>query len=635
MPLVNFSNLDFDQIKTSIKDYIRSNSDFTDYDFDGSNLSTIIDVLAYNTYITSYNANMVSNEVFIDSATLRENVVSLARNIGYVPRSKKASYLNISFFVDTSAYTTQPETITLNKGVVANSVRFNNRNYTYSVLDDITVPVSANIGQFTNIKVYEGTYLTTNFTIDAYNPDQRFILPNSSIDTSTIKVVVKPTAGSNISRKYRQSDSLFKVTSESPVYWVQEVENERYELIFGDGVFGKKLAAPNYIEVSYVVTNGEEANGVSELSYSGNITSSRENTAIITGISAISSMETATGGKSIEKIESVKKYASQIYSSQNRAVTSHDYEAIIPTVYPETESISVFGGEEMSPPCFGKVFISIKPTNGAYLSNTIKDNIKREIKPYAVAGIVTEIIDLKYLYIEPTINVYYNTNLAPSASSVNTLVSDNVERYSKSTAMNTFGARFKYSKFLNVIDESSDAVTSNITTITMRRDLRAALNSFAEYEICYGNRFHIKNPKGGYNIKSSGFNVAGILGTVYLGDMPDENQETGSIFLFKLNSPSEPEIVRKSVGSIDYLKGEVKLSPINITNTAINRGFPLIELSVPPYSNDVIGLQDLYLQLDMSNTTITTKLDNITSGYDPSGTDYLVSSSYTNGQFVR
>ena len=201
--------------------------------------------------------------------------------------------------------------------------------------------------------------------------------------------------------------------------------------------------------------------------------------------------------------------------------------------------------------------------------------------------------------------------------------------------MNTFGARFKYSKFLNVIDESSDAVTSNITTITMRRDLRAALNSFAEYEICYGNRFHIKNPKGGYNIKSSGFNVAGILGTVYLGDMPDENQETGSIFLFKLNSPSEPEIVRKSVGSIDYLKGEVKLSPINITNTAINRGFPLIELSVPPYSNDVIGLQDLYLQLDMSNTTITTKLDNITSGYDPSGTDYLVSSSYTNGQFVR
>ena len=635
MPLVNFSNLDFDQIKTSIKDYIRSNSDFTDYDFDGSNLSTIIDVLAYNTYITSYNANMVSNEVFIDSATLRENVVSLARNIGYVPRSKKASYLNISFFVDTSAYTTQPETITLNKGVVANSVRFNNRNYTYSVLDDITVPVSSNIGQFANIKVYEGTYLTTNFTIDAYNPDQRFILPNSSIDTSTIKVVVKPTAGSNISRKYRQADSLFKVTSESPVYWVQEVENERYELIFGDGVFGKKLDAPNYIEVSYVVTNGEEANGVSELSYSGNITSSRENTAIITGISALSSMETATGGKSIEKIESVKKYASQIYSSQNRAVTSHDYEAIIPTVYPETESISVFGGEEMSPPCFGKVFISIKPTNGAYLSNTIKDNIKREIKPYAVAGIVAEIIDLKYLYIEPTINVYYNTNLAPSASSVNTLVSDNVERYSKSTAMNTFGARFKYSKFLNVIDESSDAVTSNITTITMRRDLRAALNSFAEYEICYGNRFHIKNPKGGYNIKSSGFNVAGILGTVYLGDMPNENQETGSIFLFKLNSPSEPEIVRKSVGSIDYLKGEVKLSPINITNTVLNRGFPLIEISVPPYSNDVIGLQDLYLQLDMSNTSITTKLDNITSGYDPSGTDYLVSSSYTNGQFVR
>ena len=635
MPLVNFSNLDYDQIKTSIKEYIKSNSDFTDYDFEGSNLSTIIDVLAYNTYITSYNANMVSNEVFIDSATLRENVVSLARNIGYVPTSKKASTLNVSFFVNTSDYTTQPSLITLNKGVVANSLRFSSKNYTYSILDDITVSVSNKIAQFNNIKLYEGTYLTTNFTVDAYNPDQRFILPNAGIDTDTIRVVVKPTAGSNISRKYKKADSLFKVTSETPVYWVQEIENERYELIFGDGIFGKKLDAPNYIDVSYIVTNGADANGVSQLSFSGNLTSTREGTAIFNGISKISTTETATGGKSIEKLESVKKYASQIYSSQNRAVTANDYEAIIPTVYPETESISVFGGEELNPPCFGKVFISIKPTNGAYLSNTIKDNIKREIKPYAVAGIVPEIIDLKYLYIEPTINVYYNTNLAPSANSVNTLVSDNVEKYANSTAMNTFGARFKYSKFLNVIDESSDAVTSNITTITMRRDLRAALNSFAEYEICYGNRFHIKNPKGGYNIKSSGFNVAGMIDTLYLGDMPNSNQETGIVFLFKLNSPTEPQIVKNSIGTIDYLKGEIKLNPINITNTVINRGFPLIEISVPPYSNDVIGLQDLYLQLDMSNTSITTKVDNITSGYDPSGTDYLVSSSYTNGQFVR
>jgi len=630
MPLVNFTDLDFDQIKTSIKDYLRSNSNFTDYDFEGSNLSTIIDVLAYNTYITSYNANMVSNEVFIDSATLRENVVSLARNIGYVPKSRKSSRANVSFFVDTSgsAYTIKPETLTLNKGIVCSTLAFGNQSYTFSILDDITVPVVDNVASFDNIDVYEGTYITTNFTVDSFNPDQRFILPNSQIDTSSIRVIVKP-----------------------PIFFVQEIEDERYELIFGDGVFGTKLEAPNYIQVSYLVSSGELANGISQFNFSGKITSPRETVAITSGISLVTTNQISFSGKDIEGIDSIKKYASRIYASQNRAVTSRDYESIIPTIYPETESISVFGGEELTPPQFGKVFISIKPTNGAYLSNLIKDNIKTEIRKYSVAGIVPEIIDLKYLYIEPTINAYYNTNLVSSANSITSIVSTNVERYANSTELNKFGARFKYSKFLKVIDDSSDAITSNITTIVMRRDLRAALNSFAEYEICFGNRFHIKNEKvlnieysglntsgiteNSFNIKSSGFNVSGIVGTVYLSDIPNPDKKTGTIFLFRLNSPTQPEIVRKSVGTVDYIKGEVKLSPINITNTAINRGFPLIEISVPPYSNDVIGLQDLYLQLDITKTVINSKPDQISSGYDISGTNYIVSSSYSNGLLVR
>lgn len=653
MPLVNFTDLDFDQIKTSIKDYLRSNSNFTDYDFDGSNLSTIIDVLAYNTYITSYNANMVSNEVFIDSATLRENVVSLARNIGYVPKSRKSSRANVSFFVDTSgsAYTIKPETLTLNKGIVCSTLAFGNQSYTFSILDDITVPVVDNVASFDNIDVYEGTYITTNFTVDSFNPNQRFILPNSQIDTSSIRVIVKPNAFSDISRKYRQADSLFNITSESPVFFVQEIEDERYELIFGDGVFGTKLESPNYIQVSYLVSNGELSNGVSQFNFSGKITSPREAVAITSGISLITTNQTSFSGKDIEGIDSIKKYASRIYSSQNRAVTSRDYESIIPTIYPETESISVFGGEELTPPQFGKVFISIKPTNGAYLSNLIKDNIKTKIRKYSVSGIVPEIIDLKYLYIEPTINAYYNTNLVSSANSITSIVSTNIERYANSTELNKFGARFKYSKFLKVIDDSSDAITSNITTIVMRRDLRVALNSFAEYEICFGNRFHIKNEKvlnveysglnttgiteNSFNIKSSGFNVSGIVGTIYLSDIPNPDKKTGTIFLFKLNSQTQPEIVKKSVGTVDYIKGEVKLSPINITNTKINRGFPLIEISVSPYSNDVIGLQDLYLQLDITKTVINSKPDQISSGYDISGTNYIVSSSYSNGLLVR
>ena len=633
MPLVNFANLDFDQIKTTIKDYLRSNSNFTDYDFEGSNLSTIIDVLAYNTYITSYNANMVSNEVFIDSATLRENVVSLARNIGYTPTSKKAAKANISFFVDTTSYSSTPQTVTLNKGLVCTTNVFNNESFTFAVLDDITVPVNQNVANFENIEITEGIYITTNFTVNSFDPNQRFILPNSNIDTQSIRVTVKPSKLSNTSRKYRKSESLFEIDGESPIYFCQEIENERYELIFGDGVFGKKLESPSFIEVSYLITNGESANGIGSFEFSGKLTSSRDSVNLTAGISLLATDNIAAGGKNIETIESIKKYSTRIYSSQNRAVTSADYEAILPTIYPEADSVSAFGGEELTPPQFGKVFVSVKPTNGAYLSGQIKENIKSQIKKYSVSGIVVDIIDLKYLYIEPNITTYYNANLAKSANSITTIVSENVETYSKSAEINKFGARFKYSKFLNLIDGSSEGITSNITTITIRRDLRVALNSFAEYEICYGNRFFVK--EGGYNIKSSGFNIAGISATVYLTDMPDDNHEKGTIDIFALDSPTQPRIVKKSVGVIDYIKGEIKLSPINITNTVIQKGFPLIEISAIPYSNDVIGLQDLYLQIDLNQTEVTSKPDNIASGVDVSGSNYLVTSSYTNGSLVR
>ena len=431
-----------------------------------------------------------------------------------------------------------------------------------------------------------------------------------------------------------QANSLFEITSESPIFFVQEIEDERYELIFGDGNFGIKLQSPNYIEVSYLIAKGESANGISQFSFAGKLVATRTGSAIDAGISLLSSNVASSSGSDIESVDSVKKYAPKIYSSQNRAVTSNDYEAIIPTIYPETQSISVFGGEELNPPKFGKVFISIKPSNGEYLSNLTKDNIKREIKKYSIAGITPEIIDLKYLYIEPTVNAYYNTNFASSTDSLGTIISSNIQRYAKSSELNKFGARFKYSKFLKIIDDSNNSITSNITNIVIRRDLKAVLNAFASYEICFGNEFHIKS-ENGYNIKSSGFTVSGINDTVYMSDIPDSNMETGKIFLFTLNSPTQPSIIRKSVGTIDYTKGEILLSPINITSTVINKGIPLIEISTSPYSNDVIGLQDLYLQLDINKTTINIKPDRISSGYDISGTNYIVSSSYTNGTLVR
>ena len=640
MPLVNFTNLDFEQVKTSLIEYMRSNSNFTDYDFEGSNLSTIIDLLAYNTYITSYNANMVANEVFIDSATLRENVVSLARNIGYLPKSRKAATSSINFFVDTSNIQPSPASVTLNKGTVASSQgSFAGVSGSFCILEDITVPVINNTATFNNVSVYEGTFLTKNFTYSSQNPFQKFILPNAGVDTELMRVSVKNNESSTASTKYSLQDSLFYIGSDSKVYYLQEVEDERYELIFGDGVFGKQLEEGNYITVDYLTSNGDAGNGMSNFSFSGRLTYTRDGNeyVIASGISLLTTEFSSRGGSSIESVDSVKKYAPRIYASQNRAVTADDYETLIPSrIYPDTESISVFGGEEVVPPQYGKVFISIKPRFGDFLPNLIKENIKLKLKKYAVSGIVPEILDLKYLYVETSSRVYYNTNLAPSSAQVSSVVQNNASKYANSSELNKYGARFKYSKFLKIIDDSHDSITSNITTVRMRRDLRIAANAIAEYQIGFGNRFQVFSDDG-YNIKTTAFTVSGIAGNVYLSDVPDSDRLTGSLFLFSLPSVGSrnPTIVKSNVGSIDYVNGIITINAINIVNGLIKDGQPVIEIEATPTSNDVIGLQDLYLQLDNSKSTFEMVSDQIASGIDPSASNYIVSSSYATGNLVR
>ena len=636
MALVNFTNLDFDQVKQTIRDYIRTNSNFTDYNFEGSNLSVLIDILAYNTYISSYNANMVSNEVFIDSATLRENVVSLARNIGYIPRSRKSSKANITFYVDTNESTISPFTLTLKKGIVATTTdTFNGNGYSFCILEDKTVIVKNGIGIFENLDVYEGTYLTETFTVDTYNTNQKFILPNANIDTKTISVLVRDSKDSTHVRKFSLAEDLFNIDSKSKIFFLQEIEDQRYELVFGDGVFGEKLDNNNYIEVSYLLTSGEEANNINSFTYSGVIYDNNGNI-VTSDISLISTNFASDGGSEIESITSIKKYAPRTYASHNRAVTSVDYETIITTkLYPETESISVFGGEELNPPQFGKVFIAIKPYFGPFVPNSIKDNLKRDLRQYAVAGIVPEIIDLKYLYVEFNSTVYYDSNFAPSPDYVKNIISNNITKYSDSTELNRYGARFKYSKFQKIIDDSHESITSNITKVQIRRDLIIKSNSLAQYEICFGNQFHVKD-RNGYNIKSSGFNIKNISDTLYLGDLPNEDLKTGSIFIFKLNSDFQPVVVRSAVGKVDYEKGEVLLNAVIFSNAVKKvQNQPVIEISAIPKSNDVIGLQDLYLQLDINSSSLNMALDTIASGSDISGSTYFTTSSYTNGNLVR
>ena len=633
MALVNFANLDFNQIKSTLREYLRNNSNFTDYDFEGSNLSTILDVLAYNTYIASYNANMASNECFIDSATLRENVVALARNIGYTPRSRTASAAVVSFFVDTDGITPAPTSITLNRGPVATSNgAFGGESYIFSLLDDVTVPVVNGIASFDLLTIYEGAYLTETYTYSSRNPNQRFLLNNVGADSNTIRVRVG-TNSFTAKQTYTLQDNLFDIDGDSRVYFLQEVEDERYELIFGDGIFGKELSEGNQVEINYLTTSGGSSNGVDNFAFNGRMTYVRNGVTytISQGVSLLTTDIASDGGDVIEKVDSIKKFAPRIYASQNRALTANDYETLIPAkIYPETESISVFGGEELIPPQYGKVFISIKPRTGEFLPNLIKENIKRDLKKYAVAGIVPEILDLKYLYLEVTSNIYYNTNQAPSASEVATIVQSNVEAYADSSELNKYGARFKYSKFLKIIDDSHEAITSNITSVAMRRDVRAALNTLAEYQIGFGNQFHIARMSG-YNIRSSAFRVAGITQNVYIGDIPNTNRENGSLFLFTLDNPSSrnPTIVRRNVGRIDYIKGIVTLNPINIQSTQkVIDGQSVIQVVATPQSNDVIGLQDLYLQLDVNSSVFEVITDSIASGLDPSASTYTVSSSY-------
>ena len=637
MALVNFTNLDFDQIKTSLKDYLKENSDFSDYDFEGSNLSNILDVLAYNTYISSYNANMISNEVFIDSATLRENVVALARNIGYTPRSRTAAKAIISFFVDTTGFTTKPVTLTLKKGIVTTSASvFGSESYSFCIPSDISVPVVDGIATFSNVTIFEGTFLNSNFTVtsDVPAPPSRYILENPNIDTSTLEVSIRDTESSTSSRKYVFSDTLIEVTSSSRVYFLQEIEDQRYEVIFGDGVFGEKLKSLNYIEISYITSNGSAANGISSFNFNGRLVDNNNNL-ISTGISILSTVSESVGGKEIESVDSIKRYAPKVYSTYNRAVTAGDYEALVPKIYPETESVSVFGGEELVPPQYGKVFITIKPFYGPFVPDSIKNNLNELLRKYSVAGIVTEILDLKYLYVETHINAYYNPSLAANADAVKAVVLNNISTYADSAEMNKYGAKFKYSKFQAVVDNSNDSITSNITKIEIRRDLKPLLNQNAEYELCFGNSFYIKNTNG-YNIKSSGFNIFGIAETVYLSDVTFSNRKTGRLILFTLKARNSPTIISNNVGTIDYVKGEILIKPINIVGTSKNvQDIPIIEISGCPKSNDVIGLQDLYLQLDINNSTVDMVADNVSSGDNTSGTLYTATSSYMGGDIAR
>ena len=644
MPFTKFTNLDFDQIKTSIKDYLRANSNFTDFDFEGSNFSVLIDTLAYNTYITAFNSNMIVNESFLDSATVRENVVSLARNIGYVPKSRTAAQATVSFDVTTSGNT---PTLTLQAGLVCVGSQ-NDTSYVFSIPESITTVTAqltdangnivSSTASFEDIVIYQGTYLSKTFIVDG-SLDQRFLLENSFIDTSTIKVFVKGAADTGLGKEYRKVDNILNITDISETYLIQEITDERYELLFGDGVFGKKLENDSIITVSYIVTDGIEGNGPASFTYAGSTVSSSNQIQLPSVTPTITTVSAAANGGNIESIDSIKYFAPRLYSSQYRAVTARDYESVIQQIYPNTESVSVVGGEELDPPEFGTVLITIKPKNGEFVSDFDKQSILSNLKGYTLAGINQKILDLKLLYVELDSFVYYDQSKVTTVSELKTNITNGLLTYGSSTDLNKFGGRFKYSKMLNVIDNIDDAITSNITRVRIRRNLKALTNQFAQYELCYGNRFHI-NPEG-KNIKSTGFTIEGQTDMLYFTDIPNKNAAgsldgsgRGVIAIVKGdNELSQGQLIVASAGIVDYEHGEVIISTVNITST--QRDNNIIEIQAFPESNDVIGLKDLYLSFAVGDSSINMVKDTITSGEQISGVGYKVTSSYANGALVR
>ena len=593
MPYTQVANLDFEDIKVALKEYLRAQSDFTDYDFDGSALSTLIDTLAYNTYYTAFNANMAVNELFIESATLRDNVVALAKQLGYRPKSATAPTAYVSFTVTYDNPTTDTELV-LKKGT-GFIASYDENIYQYVVQDDVTAQVANNTAIFENVEIKEGSLLVNTFTVNTASKSQRFILDNEDIDTTTIRVRVYPGGGS-FNEPYLLSENILGVDGTSKVFFLDEIEDERYEILLGDGVLGRKLENNSRVEVSYLTTNAAESNGVKTFVFSGVL----ENPSGVTPqyTVTIDSSVAASGGEALETIQKIKYTAPKAFGAQNRAVTAQDYEAIVRQVYPATSDIIIFGGEDQDPPEYGKVFIALKPKDASYLTSLTKNNIIAELEKYVVASVEPRIVDPSILFVELTTKIYYNgSSTDQTPSQIRDKAISSVQNYLDTSDTEKFNGKFRYSKMVGVIDDADRNINSNLTEVTMRKDFYPSLNSTFYYELCFQNAFDVNcdDPI----LSSTAFRVTEYPNfDVYVED------RSGKIVLYTIDSASGEKVVLDSdIGDIDYVKGELKMYALTIIRGSFfdNR----ISVRVKPLSNDIKALREVYLDVDVANSSFT------------------------------
>ena len=595
MPYTQVANLDFADIKTALKDYMRAQSDFTDYDFEGSAITTFLDVLAYNTYYTAFNTNMVVNEMFLDSATLRDNVVSLAKQIGYRPRSATAPKATVDFVVDYQGSGTTPDTLVLKQGTgfVTN---YDDTLYQYVVIEDQETPLVNNTATYEGIDIYQGTLLTQSYTINTALKNQRFIINNTGTDVSTIRVKVYKQQGDTSFLTFSSAENILNLDGTSEVYFVEEIEDENYEIFFGDGVFGKKLDNGSLVEITYLTTSADTTNGARTFNFSGLIHDKINPSNSFPYATSVTLVNASTGGANPESVSSIKKQAPKSFATQDRAVTADDYVSIIKKVYASISDIITFGGEEDNPPEFGKVKIAIKPDNASTISSYTKNEIVKALRNYSVASVTPVIVDPSILYIELNSTISYKTSKTTlSKAEIQSKVIKAVEDYIASSETEKFNGKFRHSRFASVIDGADGSINSNLTNITLRKDFYPTLNSTYYYELCFVNEF--KDSCDASVMKSTGFVVSEYPSfTVYL-----EDDTFGKIDLYRLNSlTGEKVYLKKGVGDINYTHGEIKLYDLTIIKGSFNDN--KIEIRVEPASRDVDAVRELYLDVDISKS---------------------------------
>jgi hypothetical protein len=608
--------LEFNQIKAQIKEYLRSQSQFSDYDFEGSSLTVLIDALAYNTYYTAVNANLAVNEGFLETAVLRENVVKLARMIGYTPKSARSARTTVDISVQTAF--PYPKSVTMAAGLVLNFTGLDNNNFVFSIPNDVAQSVDSltGIAAFNDTVLYEGLYLTDTFVKNT-SERQRFILTNERVDTTSM--IVQVTSGT-VTEKYLQATDITKIDADSKVFFLEESEYQIPEILFGDGVVGKALSNGDVITVKYTTSAGVGANGLKVFENIGTFRDNLNNQ-ISSGIS-ISATSFPDGGSEPETTEAIKFSAPKFYSAFGRAVSTRDYEAIVPQIYPNVSSIACYGGEEAEPPEYGKVFLAIKPRNADKLSLSEKNSVLKKLREYSVAAIQPTIIDPSILYVDLTSFVYYNPNLTrKTPEQLKNLIITTLTVLNSSGEFNKFGGKFKYSKIQNIIDDAERSITSNITRIAMRKNVTVDLNTRVNYKICYGNRINQQTSTSPAVI-SSGFKIVGDdINTYYLND-----DGSGTLRLYYVKGTGEFEYVDGLWGSVDYDMGEIVINDLIIQSTNVANN--TLQIKATPKSNDLVSLRETYITMGIDNSVITVVEDTISSGSNLSGTGVIPESSY-------